>query len=516
MSYFSGLEAQQSSYSQSLQDYQLKVDEAMAKKGGELAPAEGLAGVSLAQGVQGLAGKFAGKIAKKTGIKSFEKLGQESLGKTLQNAAKEAGNKVGKKGVDAAKSLLNEQMKKAGYSGFSDEEFNSLGKLQDGDAVSKALADKINATNTLSDSQAVENGFKSSIDDSFQKIGDSLEGNDSTVRLPKLGEGAAKSQWEDFHSLNPSLDENIGKNIQDHLQMKSQELKDAYPGRVVDSSPDINPMNDANTSLAEKSIYGSNTANSDAQIGDDLSNWSGTAGSFSSVPEGVSDVITTPLTGVPNISDEVASRLNIRSPPEFQEALKTQDAAQDASELLTPDDFTTARSAVQDDIDTSATAPSEALFEQTPLGQIQGGSRAAPVPKSVADEDNEDQIRPAVEDPEAPVSELVPSTVETGTDDALDTAKGFLSNAQKAAGQTADAVTKSTSSALEDGINTATKVVGETDALSGGLDLFGDIADVGLGILGAYLPGLLGGGAGSVKVPTQSFQAAQSIGVTET
>ena len=97
----------------------------------------------------------------------------------------------------------------------------------------------------------------------------------------------------------------------------------------------------------------------------------------------------------------------------------------------------------------------------------------------------------------------------------MNTAKSFLSNAQKASGLADDAI-KTTSSGIEDGIQAATKTLGAADIAAGGLDIFGDVAEVGLGILGAFLPSILGGGGKSVAAPTPTFEASNQIGVTST
>ena len=131
----------------------------------------------------------------------------------------------------------------------------------------------------------------------------------------------------------------------------------------------------------------------------------------------------------------------------------------------------------------------------------------------------------SVPEPVVPTSEPVAASVpepvvpvteeEGGTDDILDLAGSLLSNAQKASGLADDAI-KTTSTGIEDGIQTATKALGAADIASGGLDLFGDIAEVGLGVLGSFLPSILGGGGSSIKPPSPTFEASNQIGVTST
>ena len=100
--YYSGLEQQQMSYSQALQNYQVRVSEATTKKSEDLIPAEMLGGEFLKGGL----GKLGSRISAKTGLKSLRNLGKEPLSKTLQNTAKEAAQKAKDFASDAVKKRL--------------------------------------------------------------------------------------------------------------------------------------------------------------------------------------------------------------------------------------------------------------------------------------------------------------------------------------------------------------------------------------------------------------------------
>jgi len=102
------------------------------------------------------AGSLGKKIAAKSGIKAFEKLGQESISTTMKNAAKEALEK-GKSALtgkingtiqnaiskDGGKDLINKTLRENGYSELSDADFANPSTL--GDKILKQSVSKAKA-----------------------------------------------------------------------------------------------------------------------------------------------------------------------------------------------------------------------------------------------------------------------------------------------------------------------------------------------------------------------------------
>tara|TARA_R110001592_G_scaffold243167_4_gene504077 strand:- start:355 stop:1611 length:1257 start_codon:yes stop_codon:yes gene_type:complete len=102
------------------------------------------------------AGSLGKKIAAKSGIKAFEKLGQESISTTMKNAAKEALEK-GKSALtgkingtiqnaiskDGGKDLINKTLKENGYAELSDADFANPSTL--GDKILKQSVSKAKA-----------------------------------------------------------------------------------------------------------------------------------------------------------------------------------------------------------------------------------------------------------------------------------------------------------------------------------------------------------------------------------
>ena len=102
------------------------------------------------------AGSLGKKIAAKSGIKAFEKLGQESISTTMKNAAKEA-LEMGKTALtgkingtiqnaiskDGGRDLINKTLKENGYAELTDEDFANPSTL--GDKILKQSVSKAKA-----------------------------------------------------------------------------------------------------------------------------------------------------------------------------------------------------------------------------------------------------------------------------------------------------------------------------------------------------------------------------------
>ena len=149
-------ERAQSAYGDSLSEYNQERQIATAhfeaeKK--ELVDPLSFIGGGMASSAAGSLGK---KIAAKSGIKAFEKLGQESISTTMKNAAKEALEK-GKSALtgkingtiqnaiskDGGRDLINKTLKENGYAELTDADFanpSSLGDKILKQSVSKAKA----------------------------------------------------------------------------------------------------------------------------------------------------------------------------------------------------------------------------------------------------------------------------------------------------------------------------------------------------------------------------------------
>jgi len=149
-------ERAQSAYGDTLEEYNQERQIATAhfeaeKK--ELVDPLSFIGGGMASSAAGSLGK---KIAAKSGIKAFEKLGQESISTTMKNAAKEALEK-GKSALtgkingtiqnaiskDGGKDLINKTLRENGYSELSDADFENPSTL--GDKILKQSVSKAKA-----------------------------------------------------------------------------------------------------------------------------------------------------------------------------------------------------------------------------------------------------------------------------------------------------------------------------------------------------------------------------------
>jgi len=149
-------ERAQSAYGDSLSEYNQERQIATAhfeaeKK--ELVDPLSFIGGGMASSAAGSLGK---KIAAKSGIKAFEKLGQESISTTMKNAAKEALEK-GKSALtgkingtiqnaiskDGGRDLINKTLKENGYAELTDEDFADPSTL--GDKILKQSVSKAKA-----------------------------------------------------------------------------------------------------------------------------------------------------------------------------------------------------------------------------------------------------------------------------------------------------------------------------------------------------------------------------------